>query len=89
MTVELLTDHHLEFLGLKGGCTGSSESSLVKCNIVGNHKSRLICNLCGPAAAGEIPSSEQVALYGLHGHRDSICPCLSEGYLVAPEKARC
>ena len=24
-----LTEHHLEFLSLKGGCTGSSESTLV------------------------------------------------------------
>ena len=30
MIVRLLTEHHLEFLGLKGGCTGSSESTLVK-----------------------------------------------------------
>ena len=30
MTVKLLTVHHLEFLSLKGGCTGSSESTLVK-----------------------------------------------------------
>ena len=30
MIVELLTEHHLEFLSLKGGCTGSSESTLVK-----------------------------------------------------------
>ena len=30
MTVELLTEHHLEFLSLKGRCTGSSESTLVK-----------------------------------------------------------
>ena len=29
MTVKLLTEHHLEFLSLKGGCTGSSESTLV------------------------------------------------------------
>ena len=28
--VELLTEHHLGFLGLRGGCTGSSESTLVK-----------------------------------------------------------
>ena len=26
MIVKLLTEHHLEFLSLKGGCTGSSES---------------------------------------------------------------
>ena len=30
MRVMLLTEHHLEFLSLKGGCTGSSESTLVK-----------------------------------------------------------
>ena len=30
MTVKLLTEHHLDFLSLKVGCTGSSESTLVK-----------------------------------------------------------
>ena len=30
MSVKLLTEHHLEFLSLKGGCTGLSESTLVK-----------------------------------------------------------
>ena len=31
MIVKLLTIiHHLEFLSVKGGCTGSSESTLVK-----------------------------------------------------------
>ena len=30
MSVSLLTEHHLDFLSLKGGCTGSSESTLVK-----------------------------------------------------------
>ena len=30
MIVKLLTEHHLEFLSLQGGCTGSSESTLVK-----------------------------------------------------------
>ena len=30
MIVKLLTEHHLEFLSLKGGCIGSSESTLVK-----------------------------------------------------------
>ena len=30
MNVKLLTNNHLEFLSLKGGCTGSSESTLVK-----------------------------------------------------------
>ena len=30
MIVKLLTERHLEFLSLKGCCTGSSESTLVK-----------------------------------------------------------
>ena len=30
MNVKLLTEHHLGFLRLKGGCTGSSEFTLVK-----------------------------------------------------------
>ena len=30
MTVKLLSAHHLEFQSLKGGCTGSSKSTLVK-----------------------------------------------------------
>ena len=33
MIVKLLTEHHLVFQSLKGGCTGSSE---LKCYIVGN-----------------------------------------------------
>ena len=37
MIVKLLTEHHLEFLNLNAGCTDSSESTLVKCHIVGNH----------------------------------------------------
>ena len=30
MSVKLLMEHHLEFLNLNGGCTGSSESTFVK-----------------------------------------------------------
>ena len=30
MIVKLLTEHHLEFLSYKEGCTGSSESKHVK-----------------------------------------------------------
>ena len=38
MGVKLLTEHHLEFKSLTGGCTGLSESTR---HIVGNHMSRL------------------------------------------------
>ena len=30
MSVKLLTEHYVAFLSLQGGCTGSSESTLVK-----------------------------------------------------------
>ena len=30
MIVKLLTEHHLEFVSLKGGCRGLSESTLVE-----------------------------------------------------------
>ena len=30
MSVKLLTEHHLKVLSLKGGCTGTSESTLAK-----------------------------------------------------------
>ena len=30
MSVKLLIEHYLEILSLKGGCTGSSESTLIK-----------------------------------------------------------
>ena len=30
MTIKLMTEHHLEVLSLKEGCTGSPESTLVK-----------------------------------------------------------
>ena len=41
MTAELMTEHHLEFLSLKGGRTGSSDSNHVKMLHFGNHMSRL------------------------------------------------
>ena len=34
MNVKLLTEHHLEFLGFAGGCTGSYESVHVKIAIL-------------------------------------------------------
>ena len=51
MIVKLLTKRHLEFLSLKGGCTGSSESTLVKMsNCWKSHAAaqlvvRLLCRL--------------------------------------------
>ena len=41
-SVQQLTDHHLEFVSLKGGYTGSSESTLVKMTHITAH-------LCSPS----------------------------------------
>ena len=41
MIDKLLTEHHLEFLSLKGGCRGSLSLHLSNCQIVGNHMSWL------------------------------------------------
>ena len=43
MLVKLLTEHHLEFLSLKGATEARLSLHLSKCHIVGNHMSRLIC----------------------------------------------
>ena len=43
MTVQLLAEHHLEFLSLKRGCTGLSESTLVR--MPHCWKSRVTANL--------------------------------------------
>ena len=44
MTVKLLIEHHLEFLSLKGGSKGSSESTLVK--MPHCWKSRVTAHMC-------------------------------------------
>ena len=46
MIVKLLTEHHLEFLSIKEGCRGSLESTLSKCQIVGNLMPELILIFC-------------------------------------------
>ena len=44
MNIKLLDEHNLEFLSLKEGYTGSSESIHVKMPHRGNHMLRLICH---------------------------------------------
>ena len=48
MTVKLLTEHNLEFLGLKEAVQARLSQQLSKCHIVGNHMSRLICKGYSP-----------------------------------------
>ena len=50
MIVKLLTEHHSEFLSLKGGCRGSSESTLVKMsNCWKSHSAAQMVNIEGRA----------------------------------------
>ena len=42
MIVKLLTEHHLEFLRLKGGCRGLLSLHMSKYHIIGNHMHWLI-----------------------------------------------
>ena len=51
MSVKLLTKQHLEFLSLKGGCTGSCDSSLVK--MPHFWKSHVVAHLWGNHLAEE------------------------------------
>ena len=48
MTVKLLTDYHLEFLSLKEGSTGSSDSTLVKMPHCWKSHDDLIKNIRNP-----------------------------------------
>ena len=59
MIVKLLTDHHLEFLSLKGGCRRSSESTLVK--MPHCWKSHALAQL-SELATSEIPIFLQVSV---------------------------
>ena len=45
MNIKLLTEHHLEFLRLKGGCICLSESTLVKIPHCWKSYSWLICSV--------------------------------------------
>ena len=44
MSINLLTEHYLEFLRLKEAIQAGLSLHLSKCHIVGRHVSRLICD---------------------------------------------
>ena len=71
MSVKLLTAHHLEFLGLKGGCTGLSVSTLVK--MPHCWKSHVTAHLIhGFVLSIQFASSEYL-------YQDSVNPLLTNG----------
>ena len=60
MIVKLLTEHHLEFLSLKGGCRGSSESTYVK--MPHCWKSHAMAQLCESAIVHVLIYSARLGL---------------------------
>ena len=70
MDIKLLAEHHFEFLSLKGGCTGLSESTHVKMpHCLKLHVTAQMCLAQGPqrSDAGQArtcdPSVSSQALY--------------------------
>ena len=61
MAVKLLTVHHLEFQSLKGGCIGSSESTLVK--LPHCWKSHAVAQIKFATALRMISNNRAVAAY--------------------------
>ena len=60
MIVKLLTQHHLEFLSLKGGCRDSSESTLDKMSNC--WKFRAAAQLCLLSDNRHIPLQKEIKL---------------------------
>ena len=70
MIVKLLTEHHLEFLSLKGGCTSSSESTLVKmAHCWKSHVAAKMYCMCG---IGVITEQQYLSEIGISSSRLTI-----------------
>ena len=66
MTVKLLTEQHLEYLSLKGGCTGSYEYTLVKMpHCWKSHATAHLLILISGAGSPYIPDGEFVTEYNV------------------------
>ena len=67
MTIELLTEHCLEFLSLTEGCTGPSESTLVKMSNCWKSRALAHLVLCPSAISSfccsNCPSSSRYLVY--------------------------
>ena len=78
MSVKLLTEHHLEILSLKRGCTGSSEPTLVKMpHCWKSHvRAQLYCNI-KPEDVATVRSRELLTKFEL----EDLDPILRERQL--------
>ena len=63
MSVKLPTEHDLAFLSLKGGCRGSSESTLIKMSNC--WKSHTAALLIKAVLLPQVASEEHVAVYSM------------------------
>ena len=77
MIVKLLTEQHLEFLSLKGGCTGLSESTLVK--MPHCWKSHVTAHLC-------FQITECLWKSPMHIKKSSSLPCVQMNKLSPPSR---
>ena len=96
MNVMLLTEHHLEFLSVKGGCTGPYESTLVKMphcwesHVTAQFLKINIINLCsylyfkGGLKGGQLNNCPPVDLTcpTLHTDRNGCLLCGSGRYTI-------
>ena len=80
LTVELLTEHHLECLCLTGGCTGSSESTLVK--MPHCWKSRVAAHIPSSLRLSAVCQGTSVVCHCAQTVQSSHDGCSSIGHLI-------
>ena len=80
MIVKLLTEHHLEFLSLKGGCRGSSESTHVK--MPHCWKSHALAQFFSLFGCLEYTAKSTCLLFFLLIHYSDLKNILSMGYTI-------
>ena len=73
MTFELLTEHNLELLSLKGGCTGSSESTHVK--MPHCRKTDVAAHICSGKLTGPVTMTTMTLTLCMLGNFDVYVVC--------------
>ena len=74
MIVQLLTEHHLEFLSLKAGCRGSSEVTLVKMSNC--WKSHAAAQIQSPCREANHVSTHMLMVVSVHMSCDMWFPAM-------------
>ena len=87
MTVKLLSEHHLEFLSLKGAAQARLSLHLSKCHIVGNHMLRVKSGNFGHTLANS-GNPDETAPYE-PSHQDFHCYFSIPIIKVWNKKGRC